>query len=219
MEHESKYWEARPCAKFSPVPGSADQLHAGAVAFMREKLKVEEDDVADHDIVRVRRVRGAGPSLPDECLVTFREIAIRDLVCSHAKNLGEQNLKEGEQRANIRLEIPAHLRETFRTLDTHGHILKTKYGRAFRRHIRYDDENRSRVLEVRTKPGERWERISPDTARFERRVREERERKKMTKGKKARTVSTIGSSEESESESGGNDDGEEESDFTDDQSL
>ena len=79
------------------------------------------------------------------------------------------------------MEIPAHLHDTFRTLDNHGHLLKTKYGSELRRHIRFNDENLSLHLEVRKKNGDRWERIYPEQAACERKERERREKKKKKK--------------------------------------
>ena len=124
---------------------------------MRTKLQVDEEDVADTDIAGVRKVKGTkGFGAENECLVILKDTDTRDLVCSHAHNLAGQKLLPNEQVSNIRLEIPAHLRETFRTLDQHGHLLKVKYGKQLRRHIRYDNENLSLYLEVRKNADERW---------------------------------------------------------------
>ena len=103
---------------------------------MRTYLSVSVDDVADEDLLEVRRVRSARGNAPDnEVLVVLRDVGTRDLVCSHASNLANQDT-EG-QRANIRMEIPMFLMETFRTLDRHGHLLKEKYGGELKRHVRY----------------------------------------------------------------------------------
>ena len=59
-----------------------------------------------------------------------------------------------------------------------------------RRHIRFNDEDRSLVLEVRKSVNERWERIYPEDATEERKIREARQRNKK---KKTRTMSTISS--------------------------
>ena len=94
---DNKYWKDRQCAKFSPVvPETGGELRDAAVEFMRTKLLVGCEDVEDDDITNVRRIksiRGAAPG--DEVLVVFKDIETRDLVCSHARNLADQQIKPG----------------------------------------------------------------------------------------------------------------------------
>ena len=136
---------------------------------------MSEDDIPDSDIVGVRKWKGARGSSSEEVIVIFRDVDTHDLACSHARNLGEQIVAPGEKKSNIRLDIPAHLLETFRTLDKHGHLLKQKYGQHLRRHVRFDDENLSLYLDVRKNSSSPWERIMPEQARHERAIREKKD--------------------------------------------
>lgn len=89
----------------------------------------------------------------------------RDVVQSYAPNLAKQ-----EGRAVVRLDIPAHLRHTFRLLDSHGAELK-KRRPTTKRSIKFEDATRSLVLDVRINEEEGWCRIDPamtKEARFRR---------------------------------------------------
>ena len=206
-----KYWNARKCIKFSPIPNG--DLKAGAMEFILNKLLVEEDDIDASDIIDARRVRGRSGGSPTlECLVTFKDVETRDMVCSYARNLGDQRVGEGQQRSNIRMEIPAHLMDTFRLLDRHGHLLKEKYGKDLRRHVRYDDDTLSLYLDVKRSSKDQWRRITPETARRERNTRD-----RASSSGRARSLSTLdgGSDEDGGGGTGGGAGEEEESDDND----
>ena len=150
---EDQYWKARQCIKFSPVINAQDEdLKQAAIRFLRTKLDVGVEDVDDDCILEVRRVRGTRGAAPsNEVLVILRDVETRDLVSSFARNLATQDASAA-QRANIRMEIPMFLMDTFRVLDRHGHLLKEKYGSELRRHVRYDDENMSCLLYTSPSP-------------------------------------------------------------------
>ena len=68
---ENNYWMSRRCIKFSPIIG--DDTLAGSIKFMRDMLLVDPEDVADQDIVDVRKIKTTrGGALPGECLVFFK---------------------------------------------------------------------------------------------------------------------------------------------------
>ena len=59
------------------------------------------------------------------------------------------------------MEIPVHLMPTFKMLERHGHQLRTRYGPELKRHIKYEDNEKSLVLDVKL-PGENeWVRMTP----------------------------------------------------------
>ena len=108
---------------------------------------VEPGEFSMDSVTSVRKVKSFGASIvKNECLVMFESVERRDFVYSHARNLADQPLVGGKREANLRIQVPAHLLECFRTLDKHGHVLKMKYeknGMRIKRHVRYDDEAES----------------------------------------------------------------------------
>ena len=101
----------------------------------------------------------------DEVLVTFTNVRIRDMVASYASNLA--NYKKASSPINFRLEIPDYLRGVFRTLESHGHSMRERFGPGFRRHIKYDDSKKTLVMDV-CKPNEtKWIRVDHEFAQSE----------------------------------------------------
>ena len=197
IAHSNKYWEARKCAKMSPIDGKSEgELREGVKNFIYQTLLVDEAEFSMESVVAVRKVKSFGASsVKDECVVIFSDVERRDLVYSHARNLATQTLQGGSRNSKLRMQIPAHLLECFRTLDKHGHLLKLRYekkGIKIKRHINYDDESESLYLDVKISKDDPWERIYPDYARDERRRRE----KKAAAGRdrRDRLSSTVGSS-------------------------
>ena len=129
------------------------------------------------DIATIRKVKSfGGGGIKEECLVIFKDVERRDFVYSHARNLANQKA-DPMRRANLRMHIPSHLLECFRTLDKHGHILKQRYekmGKKLKRHVNYDDETESLYLDVKVSKDDPWERVYPEFAREERRKREKK---------------------------------------------
>ena len=153
-------------------------MREGVKKFVFNTLLVDPADFEMDSVVSVRRVKSFGAAkIDNECLVVFSDIERRDFVYSHARNLATQPILDGKRISNLRMQIPAHLLECFRTLDTHGHLLKLKYekkGIKIRRHVNFDDEAESLYLDVKITKEDPWERIYPDYARSERRKRERR---------------------------------------------
>ena len=110
----------------------------------------------------IRRIRAAGVRIKDDVLVIFVNLESRDFIMGFARNLAEAVDREGNPLARLRMDIPVHLMSVFRLLENHGLKMKKKYGRDFKRHIRYDDSDQSPYLNVRI-PGETtWTRIGPE---------------------------------------------------------
>ena len=66
-------------------------------------------------------------------------------------------------KAGVRLEIPTHLRQTFRLLDSHGSEIKKRHPAA-KRSIKFDDSSSSLVLDVKISEEENWIRVDPRAA-------------------------------------------------------
>ena len=66
---------------------------------------------------------------------------------------------KGKPMADIRTDVPFHLRQVYEILNEHGYTgtLRQRYGADFRRHIKFDDTKRSFYLSVRIPGFEPWE--------------------------------------------------------------
>ena len=78
------------------------------------------------------------------------------------------------------MEIPAHLRQVFRLLESHGGLLKQKFKHA-KRSIKFDDEAMSLTMDVKISMDDEWERITESDARISKAEREEHERRNPKK--------------------------------------
>ena len=148
---------------------SKEEMIQEALHFFYDKMGVEQCELGAEHIEEVRRVSAGRrkTNIKDEVIVIFTNIAMRDMVSTYAANLGEWR-KENDRDdivVGIRLEIPDHLSGVFRVLDRHGHQLRDEHGRGLKRRIKYDDVERTLVLDARL-PGEDmdWHRIDYATA-------------------------------------------------------
>ena len=162
-DEEVKYCIARRSLRMWPVKGSTEEeIWNSTGDFVHEILGVPGDEIDQEGIESVRRMRSGRPgqSIRDEVLVRFVDADTRDLVNSYARNLGSHVDNEGRPTAGIRTEVPYHLRGLFKILDDHGHELRTRYGRDFKRHVKFDDQMRNFYLSVKMPGARYWERIS-----------------------------------------------------------
>ena len=59
-QRRDSYYLSRRSIRLWPVPGMDDEtIRANTIKFLRRILKVEEEDVGDDDIVKIRRIRTA----------------------------------------------------------------------------------------------------------------------------------------------------------------
>lgn len=176
LEQSNKYWEARKSLRVSPIMGDNDEERLLELCnFAHNVLLIEDGDFDGGDVHQIRKIKTLRTAaIKNECIVIFKDTETRDFFLSHAKNLASARNADDNTKYNIRLEIPGHLMECFKTLDRHGHILKGIHGQDFRRHVKMDDQNESLYLDVRVKQGEQWERVYPEFAKSEREIRERR---------------------------------------------
>ena len=162
-----KYNLSRRAIRAWPIEGSTeDQLWASTGDYIHEVLRVPRDEMKQELITEVRRLRTPGGSkIKHEALVIFADLEGRDLVTSYAKNLADRVTPDGQPTAGLRMDIPPHLMTTFKLLESYGRDLRVRYGKDFKRHVRFDDEARSLYLNMRIPGDQNWTRISPDTAR------------------------------------------------------
>ena len=161
------YLEACRTIKMWPVKGIESQLEKACREFMKDALGMPEDTAEEITITSVRRIRQARRSkIADEVLVRFGTVDERDIVQSYASNLGKMN-----GAAGIRIYFPAHLRNVFRLLESHGSLLKKKYP-DLKRSIKYDDATLSLVMDVKLTANDAWERVDEKGANDSKKARD-----------------------------------------------
>ena len=100
--------------------------------------------------------------MKDEVLVVFNNVRTRDLVASYASNLAD--FRHQTPPVNFRMEFPDHLRGVFRTLESHGHLLRGRLGKGMRRNIKFDDQKKSLYMDIFDPNNQDWLRIDPEFA-------------------------------------------------------
>lgn len=139
-------------------------------SFLVDKLKFSADFLVDMGHVDVKkffdskpppskaRAPDPGSSAPpkDEVIVTFSSRECRDKVKAAGIHLA------GQTDAGIRIHVPGFLLDSFHALQAVGYHMK-KRDPNLRRSVKFDDENRDLVMDVRV-DGE-WKRITSEQAK------------------------------------------------------
>ena len=158
--------KARRSIRLWPVPGSAGPLvWQSTDLFLKHKLDLG-DRVKENMIEHIHRPDlPSGPGVNDEAVVLFREIETRDMVMGASSKLAPFVDSSGRPTAGLRLEVPPHLRAAFRTLYKYGQSLRLRHGLGTRRHVKFDDLERSVYLNVKLPGDASWSRVSLDVAK------------------------------------------------------
>ena len=162
-----RYAVSRRSLRLWPIGGSSDEeIRAGAIRFLREKMRIDRADLQDEQIYRVRRSKQPRNSrVKWEVIVTFDDKFARDTVSAHGRNLSDFINDQGQPTAGTRLDYPSHLGTTFRTLDWYGKEMRERHGRGTKRNMRFDDDEETLVLDVCLPEDECWHRVTFDEAR------------------------------------------------------
>ena len=161
------YSISRRSLRIWPVKGSTDEeVREAAIAFIRNKLGVDQNDLQASQVSRVRRSKPPRKSrIKFEALVTFDDKYTRDTVSSHGRNLSDYVDSAGLPTAGIRLDYPAYLGAPFRALDWYGKQMRDRHGRGTRRNIKFDDDEENLYIDVCLPDQEYWHRITPEEAK------------------------------------------------------
>ena len=167
IDKSEKYATSRRSIRLWPVRGNSEaEIRSETIRFIRGKLKIDEEILDDELVVRVRRSRPPRQSrVKFEVLVTLEDKFARDIISAGGKNLADYIDTEGFPTAGVRLDYPAHLGSSFRTLDWYGKEMRDKHGRGTRRNIKFDDDEESLYLDVCLPGEEYWHRITPEAAK------------------------------------------------------
>ena len=165
-ENDGAYWRSRRSVRCWPIKGNDSDLWGLAGDFFTQILGIPPSSLPQECVESVRRIsipRSNRPQkIKNEVLVTFREVATRDMVFSYATNLA--NYRQSSDPPGIRLDYPDHLRRTFSTLEWYGILLKSELGGTFKRSIKFEDSTKSMRIDVLFPGDERWTQIPLEIA-------------------------------------------------------
>ena len=72
----------------------------------------------------------------------------------------------------MRIDVPEHLRGTFKLLENYGYKMKRRHGPGLRRHVKYDDVEESLYISVNLPDSDDWIDVTPNIALAEKREKE-----------------------------------------------
>ena len=158
------YWRARRGVRCWPISGPPDDLWGQVGDFFAKTLSIPGSKLNQGDVESIRRIASKRneKKIKNEVLVTFRDVATRDMIFSYASNLAQY--RDLPEPPGIRMEIPMHLNGVFRTLDEYGHTLRQKAGPDFRRNIRFDDSQNTLYMDIYIPNDRIWTRVDATMA-------------------------------------------------------
>ena len=159
------YWRARRAIRCWPIMCGNDSLWATVGDFFHITLQIPTSKLQQSSVESIRRVparRRDDQRIRDEVIVTFCDVATRDLVYSYAPNLAR--LRSDPSPPGIRIEIPQQLTGVFKTLHEYGSSLRRTLGETFKRSIKFDDQRLSMYIDVLIPGDSSWTRVEYEVA-------------------------------------------------------
>ena len=102
-----------------------------------------------------------------EVIVTFRDNYARDNIFSKGVNLAEYKDIQNRPTCGIRLHIPAHLMNAFKTLEAYGVELKRQHRNKLRKYIKFDEAEEDLYLQIKHDDDDSWITFTPREAKKE----------------------------------------------------
>ena len=102
-----------------------------------------------------------------EVIATFRDTNARDYLFSRGSYLASYRDVEGRPTCGIRLHIPSHLMNGFKTLEAYGVDLKRMHKNKLRKYIKFDEVEEDLFLQVKHDDDEGWMTFTPSQAKRE----------------------------------------------------
>lgn len=169
---DRQYDAARRSARLWPIAGSVDiELRRSVAVFLKFNLGLAESE--DDWVTEVSRPAIPSSSLArNEIIVLFSSISIRDTVVGASGKLASFVDNAGKPTAGIRMEVSPALRTTFSALYKFGQHLRTRHGAQTRKHVKFDDLEKTLFLNIKLPGDEKWSRVSLEVAKRGLRTRE-----------------------------------------------
>ena len=148
----SKYIKARRSLRIWPIEGQDErEMTASLKRFLEDALEIE--DTHSLGIESIVRARNSPTGIVyNEVIIKFDSTENRDFVSTLGSKLADLVDENGRPENGLRIQIPEHLRQIFRSLDNYGHLLKCRYGEDLRKYIKFDDTHRPLFLSTSTPP-------------------------------------------------------------------
>ena len=169
---DDTYMKARRSLRLWPCEGVTTELMWRAVGqFLDKNLGLST--ITESMIEAIARPAiPSGPGVREEVIVCFIDVATRDLVMGSSARLAPFTNAVGRPTAGIRLEVPPGLRVAFTVLFKFGQLLRARHGPGTRRHVKFDDVDKTLFLNAKLPGEESWSRVSLDVAKRGLRARE-----------------------------------------------
>ena len=159
-----EYDVARRLLRIWPVHGAnGREMWKSTWKFLQETLELT--DIPESRVEEVSRPRfPSGFMVKEEALVRFSDTETRDTVLGSSSKLSCM-FRDGKPTAGIRIEVTKKLTPAFKTLQKFGQVLRRRHGEGFRRHIKFDDQERCLFLNVKLPGDQRWSPVPLEVAR------------------------------------------------------
>ena len=154
VRQQEAYMDHRRSLRIWPVSGP--DVKANITAFLKEKLKITDEEMKKLGNITFRRFRDA-TAVDNEILISFETKRARDIVKAGGKHLAGLGNKVG-----MKIHVPGHLQSNFNLLQSLGYHLK-QTDETIRRSIKFDDEQEDLVMDVFVDGA--WSRIRPGEAK------------------------------------------------------
>ena len=163
--NDSDYFRARRTLRLWPIVGSTgEELWRATGNFLHVLLGLPNIDEAKiEQISRPPVPSSFGAS--NEIQITFKSVETRDSVIGASGRLAGKVDEQGRPTAGIRIEVPQGLKDAFSVLYKFGQVLRTRHGAGTRRHVKFDDVDRTLFLNIKLPGDDRWSRVDVDLAR------------------------------------------------------
>ena len=170
-----RYCQARRSIKIWPVEYSQADEEKPVREFLINVMEIPTRIARSVILDTIKTAEQTQNSkITNELLVTFAETEDRDVVKSYANKLAKW-----EGKAGLRLDVPPHLKGSFRILTEHGLAIRQLYGKDVKRNIKFDDRNENLMMDIKLPTSLAWQNVTIEQAREAMRIRDEIDKRNM----------------------------------------
>lgn len=169
-QRKAKYLRARRSIRIWPIETEETATDEDVRDFFHHKMRVPASlaNEVTLDVVRPAPRGHPRSKVHNEYVVAFGDQEGRDAIKAYANKLAEWN-----GQAGLRLEVPDHLKGSYKILEQHANTLRNLYGTGVKRNIKFDDRNDNLMLDVKLPTGPKWHNITIKQATEASQMREE----------------------------------------------
>ena len=166
MGENRAYDRSRKSLRIWPILGTNDEDMWGNFGdFLLDTLGLGDDEVHINKVISIVRTEAKGNFTYDEVLVGFSNAATGYTVIGRSNRLASCVDGNGNPTARIIMDVPHPLLDISRTLISFGNSMLLKHGNGTKRHVKFDDMDRTLYLNIKLPGDNRWTWVSPDMAR------------------------------------------------------